>query len=423
MTNPTIATPRLGRSPSVCLDVNRRVVAVAACALAVFATASSVSAQGGYSHSQRYTLDGNGNRTTITDAAGITSQQTFDAFDRLTSITNIEGTTSYTWLKDGTLSTISRANGVYSVYQYDRAKRVTSITHSRNGATTSSFVYNYDLNGNRTKEVVTVAAISGQAGSITTTDYTFDDDDRLTTTVVRHQPPSATMPDESIVWVLDGVGNRRSELVTRLSDNTVTSDKLYTYSPRDQLLLMNDSVSGLSVQYGYSGNGNRTSRTVVKQGQPSQTTQFIFDARDLMIKVQPETPNVAGLPTIEYTYDPEGRRIERIETPATGGAPQVTLCIYTGQTLLHEAVPAVGAGGLRVTDTYRHGANLDRHVAYAPDGEYVLRHYQLDGLGTPIAMTDSTGATVTRTVFDAWGNIREQVAGGMVQARLRAYNR
>ncbi len=415
MTSQTVNSNRLSRWSSACLGGRPWISPAALCLLSVFASVSSVSAQGGYRHSQHYALDGNGNRTAITDAAGITTHQTFDAFDRLTSITNIEGTTSYTWQDDGLLSTISRANGVYSAYQYDRAKRVTSITHSRNGATTSGFVYNYDLNGNRTKEVVTVAAISGQAGSITTTDYTFDDDDRLTTTVVRHQPPSATMPDESTVWVLDGVGNRRSEVVTRLSDNTVISDKLYTYSMRDQLLLMNDGVSGLSVQYGYSGNGNRTSRTVTKPGQPTQTINFIFDARDLMIKVEPEAPNLAGIPTIEYTYDPEGRRIERIETPATGGAPAVTLYIYTGQTLLHEAVPAAGAGGLRVTDTYRQGANLDRHVAYAPDGAYVLRHYQLDALGTPIAMTDSTGATVTRTVFDAWGNTREQVANGAVQ--------
>lgn len=384
-------------------------------AIAAVSICPRAEGQGAYTHSQRYVLDGNGNRTAITDVAGITTRQTFDAFNRLTSIANIEGTTTYTWLKDGLLSTISRANGVHSAYQYDRAKRVTSLTHSRNGATTSSLVYSYDLNGNRTKEVLTVAAMNGQAGSITTTDYTFDGDDRLTGTVVRHQPPSATMPDERTDWVLDGVGNRRSEVVTRLSDNTVISDKLYTYSMRDQLLLVNDWVSGLSVQYGYSGNGNRTSRTVTKPGQPSQTINFIFDARDLMIKVEPEAPNLAGIPTVEYTYDAEGRKIERIETPATGGASEVTLFIYTGQTLLHEAEPAARAGGLRVTDTYRQGANLDRHVAYAADNTYVLRHYQLDAIGTPIAMTDSTGATVTRTAFDAWGNTREQVANGVVQ--------
>lgn len=415
MNSQTVNSLCLSRWSSACLHSGPRIATATACFLAALVSVGSVSAQGVYSHSQRYVLDGNGNRTAITDAAGITTHQTFDAFNRLTSTTNIEGTTSYTWRPDGLLSTISRANGVHSAYQYDRAKRITSLTHSRNGATTAGFVYTYDRNGNRSKEVLTVAAINGQAGSITTTDYTFDGDDRLTATVVRHQPPSTTMPDESTVWVLDGVGNRRSEVVTRLSDNTITSDKLYTYSVRDQLLLMSDSVSGLSVQYGYSGNGNRTSRTVNKPGQPAQTINFIFNARNLMIKVEPEAPNLAGVPTVEYTYDAEGRRIERIETPATGGASEVTLFIYTGQTLLHEAVPANVAGGLRVTDTYRQGANLDRHVAYASDGAYVLRHYQLDGLGTPVAMTDSTGATVTRTVYDAWGNIREQVANGAVQ--------
>ncbi len=402
----------------------RGLLVAAASFLAVFALASSVDAQAPYSHSQRFALDGNGNRTTVVDAAGIFTQQTFDELNRLTSIANIEGTTTYTWTRSGQLSTISRANGVHSAYQYDSAKRITSLTHSRGGATTSSFVYTYDANGNRTREVLTVAAMEGQAGSITTSDFTFDDDDRLISSELNHQPASTTIPNERKDWVLDGGGNRLSETVTRLSDSTITSSKIYVYGMRDQLLQVIDGTNGLTVQYGYADNGNRTSRTLFKQGQAPQSVNYIFDARDLMIRVEPEAPNLAGVPTVEYAYDAEGKRIERIETPATGGASAVTLFIYSDQTLLHEALPANEVNGLRITDTYRQGANLDRHVARVSDGAYVLRHYQLDGLGTPVGMTDSTGATVSRTVYDAWGNIREQVANGIVQSpwQLPNYN-
>ena len=378
---------------------------------------------GAYSHALHYGLDGNGNRTLITDAAGITTSQTFDAHNRLTQISSAEGTTLYTWRADSTLGEIIRGDGTRSTYQYDQAKRISSLTHFRDGAVTLTFNYQYDRNGNRTEQIRTQSAMSGQAGSIRTTIYTYDNDDRLTATEVRHQPQTPLSPDERIQWGLDGAGNRLSEVVTRLSDNTVTSSKAYNYSARDQLLRMEDVVSGLVVTFTYDGNGNRTSRTVAPQSQPAQTTTYFFDARNLMIRVVPEAPNMANAPTIEYVYDAEGRRVERIET-ATNGATQVSLFVYDGRKLLHEAVPAAVPGGLRITDTYRRGAKLDRHIAHTGTGSIFQRSYQLDAQDTPVAMTDSTGATVTRTVFDAWGNVLEQVADGVVQApwQLPSYN-
>ena len=388
---------------------------------------STVAASAGinaYAHTQRYALDGNGNRTAITDAASKVTSQTFDDFNRVkTTTTAGEGTTTNVWNKDGTLQSISRSNGTQSNYQYDRAKRVTSIAHTKAGATTLSFVYAYDPNGNRTQEIKTQSAISGQGGSVTTTVYGYDRDDRLISSDVRHQPASSTTPDERTQWTLDGVSNRKTEVVTRLSDQTITSNKTYAYSARDQLELMTDSVHQLTVAYGYDQNGNRTTRTVTKQGQPAQTTTYTFDARDRMIGAQPNAPNTANAARVDYQYDADGRQIERIETPATG-TPDTTLYVYTGHTLLHEADPSNTTDGLSISDTYRHSATLDRHIAIAAGGAMTLRHYQLDTLNTPVAMTDGNGDTVNRTTYNAWGEIEEQVANGIVQApwQLPSYN-
>ena len=204
---------------------------------------------------------------------------------------------------------------------------------------------------------------------------------------VRHQPASLTTPDETTLWTLDGVGNRKTEVVTRLSDQTITSNKTYAYSARDQLELMTDAVNLLSVAYGYDQNGNLTTRTVTKQGQPAQTTTYTFDARDRMIGAQPNAPNTANAARVDYQYDADGRQIERTESPATGTA-DTTLYVYTGHTLLHEADLSNSAGGLSITDTYRHSATRDRHIAIAQGGAMTLRHYQLDALNTPVAMTD-----------------------------------
>ncbi|MGD9584544.1 MAG: RHS repeat domain-containing protein [Lysobacterales bacterium] len=308
-------------------------------------------------------------------------------------------------------------------------QRIQAITHTQNGATTLAFAYQYDTNGNRRQETRTQSAINGQAGSVQTTSYAYDRDDRLIQTTVSHQPSDTSTPDERTDWTLDAVGNRLTETVTRLPDNTTTSNKSYVYSDRDQLLMMTDTVNQLTVEYAYDANGNRTQRTVTRQGQPPETTTYTFDARDRLTGVQPNAPNTANAPTIAYQYDADGRRIERIAFPATGQNPAATLYIYNGSSLLHEATPDASASspnttGLRLTDTYRSSAKLDRHLAFDASGSATIRFYQLDALDTPVAMTDANGNTVTRTSFDAWGNIEQQIAGGVVQTpwQLPNYN-
>ncbi|MBK6434593.1 MAG: glycohydrolase toxin TNT-related protein [Rhodanobacteraceae bacterium] len=127
------------------------------------------------------------------------------------------------------------------------------------------------------------------------------------------------------------------------------------------------------------------------------------NGRDRLIQAQPNAPNEA---IVEYQYDADDRRIARIETPRINGVPQApitTLYVFDNSTLLHEANLA------GITDTYRRSAKLDRHIAHATN---TVRHYQLDALDTPVAMTDATGATVNATTFDAWGNPTQQTAAG-----------
>ncbi|MBP9154718.1 MAG: RHS domain-containing protein [Xanthomonadales bacterium] len=127
------------------------------------------------------------------------------------------------------------------------------------------------------------------------------------------------------------------------------------------------------------------------------------NGRDRLIQAQPNAPNEA---IVEYQYDADDRRIARIATPRINGVPQApitTLYVFDNSTLLHEANLA------GITDTYRRSAKLDRHIAHQTN---TVRHYQLDALDTPVAMTDASGATVNATTFDAWGNPTQQTASG-----------
>ncbi|MBK7144287.1 MAG: RHS repeat protein [Xanthomonadales bacterium] len=349
------------------------------------------------------TRDANGNRTLSRDARNVATTNTFDAHNRLIGSSAAEGATTNTWNADGTLARITQANGVETVYAYDGAKRITSITHRTNGIATLTFGYDYDGRGNRIEETRTEAALPGQAARTITTTHAYDRDDRLVRSTITHQPANAQTPDTRTEWTLDAVGNRQTETVTELATNTVRANKTYTYNERDQLERITDPANDLQIDYAYDDNGNREQRIVRQNGVITSQVDYTFDARDRLIQAQPNAPNEA---IVQYQYDADDRRIARIETPRVNGIPQTpitTRSIYDGSNLLHEADPA------QITATYRRSAVLDRHIDHATN---TVRHYQLDALRTPVAMTDAAGNTINATTFDAWGNPTQQTAAG-----------
>ncbi|MBK7144299.1 MAG: RHS domain-containing protein [Xanthomonadales bacterium] len=181
------------------------------------------------------------------------------------------------------------------------------------------------------------------------------------------------------------------------------ANKTYTYNERDQLERITDPANDLQIDYAYDDNGNREQRIVRQNGVVTSQVDYTFDARDRLIQAQPNAPNEA---IVQYQYDADDRRIARIEIPRVNGTPQpsiVTEYVFDNSTLLHEADPA------QITATYRGSAVLDRHIDHATN---TVRHYQLDALRTPVAMTDAAGNTVTATTFDAWGNPTQQTAAG-----------
>ncbi|MBK7144295.1 MAG: RHS repeat-associated core domain-containing protein [Xanthomonadales bacterium] len=361
------------------------------------------------------TRDANGNRTLSRDARNVATTHTYDAHDRLFTSSDVGGTTTNTWNADGTLARITQANGVETVYAYDGAKRITSITHRTNGIATLTFGYDYDGRGNRREEQRIEAALPGQAARTITTTHAYDRDDRLVRSTVTHQPANPQTPDTRTTWTLDDVGNRQSETVTELATNTLRANKTYTYNERDQLERITDPANDLQIDYAYDDNGNREQRIVRQNGVVTSQVDYTFDARDRLIQAQPNAPNEA---IVQYQYDADDRRIARIETPRINGIPQTpitTRSIYDGSNLLHEADPA------QITATYRRSAVLDRHIDHATN---TVRHYQLDALRTPVAMTDAAGNTVTATTFDPWGNPTQQTASGTstVPWQVPSYN-
>lgn len=297
------------------------------------------------------------------------------------------------------------------------------------------------IDGNRTKETRTESALPGQAARTLSTVYAYDLDDRLIETRITHSPVDANNPDTRTVWTLDGVGNRLSETITRLDTQAVLSSKAYTYNARDQLTRVVDATNQLEVAYRYDGHGNRIKRELWRGAPLVQVdaTNYTFDARDRLIKAEPEAPNTANAPTLAFIYDADDHKIARIETPWANGTPQsasarVTYELREGIDLLHEAMPGnatsttPNAQGLRITDSYRRGAKLDRHIRFDESGngggssnpQAQVRFYQLDALDTPVVISDATGNAIASNTLDAWGNIQQQTANGQSSAPQRS---
>jgi RHS repeat-associated protein len=92
----------------------------------------------------RYEYDKADRVTKVTDPRGLITASAYDGFGRMWAESSPDtGTTTYAYHADGKLATVTRQNGVSTTYGYDQAGRVTSVT-----AGGQSTTYGYDWCGN-----------------------------------------------------------------------------------------------------------------------------------------------------------------------------------------------------------------------------------------------------------------------------------
>jgi RHS repeat-associated protein len=326
-----------------------------------------------------YDYDANGNRTRIS-APGGTSLLVYDHRNRLIQADG----SHYTHTSDGRLEGIQRPNGTATHYQYDPAGRVVEVAHTN---TTGAFVriaYAYDQNGNRTGQVET------RDGSSETTDYAFDDLDRL----VGYDLERADHSGESLAYVLDAVGNRTQETrVERAADGTSsTRVRGYTYDAGNRL----QSVTGADgdVVYSYDANGNTITR--IDNGvEPPERLRFVYDSRDQLVQTirgPPEAPTSLG----RYDYDYRGLRIRQRD-----GDRGAVDSYYDDDAVLEERRPPQSGADGALLAHYRY----DQLGARRLDTPAHSRHYHLDALGSTLALTDDDSRRTADYHLDPWGLI------------------
>ncbi len=281
-----------------------------------------------------------------------TISKTYDALNRLSTVTDAQGITSYTYDAIGRQTQIVYPNGTTTNYVYDSRNRVTSITHkSSGGATLQSFTYTLDAVGNRTQ----VVESSGR-----TVNYTYNNVNQLTQEVVTNDPSGN---NTTTTYSYDLVGN----LVTKIVDGTSTT---YTYNNNDQLTQQDAQT------FTYDGNGNLIQK---------DSTSYEYDDKNRLTKATTPTS------TIEYKYDANDNRIAKVVDGAT------TSYLIDTNTAYAQVITE-SSGGTDVHYTY--GNDLISNGS---------QFFLTDALGSTRGLVDSSETLTDSYDYTPYGEIASHV--------------
>jgi RHS repeat-associated protein len=352
--------------------------------------------------------DANGNETKVIDAVNnITRDKVYDVGNRITSMTDRNGTvawsyydkthelketkinhgsyqntTSYVYdvlnqnteVKDrdkiycfdydeyGNVRTYTTGNGVGTAFHYDHTKKIDLLSiGDQQGNSLLYETYKYDANSNRTN---TTHTKDGKTEEIA---YKYDSINQLT--------EEKLADGTTKKYTYDGFGNRTS---VQVGSKTTTAE----FNAGNQLTKYGEEALT------YDANGNRTS-----DGKYTYT----WNAIDQLTAV---TKKGESTPFATYKYDDDNRRIEKVVNG------NVTRYFYDGDSI-NPLYETDGNGNVLRQYVYSSG-NL--RLAMKTQGQTFYYHY--NSHGDVVAMTDQQGKVVASYEYDAWGNVLKSEATG-----------
>jgi RHS repeat-associated protein len=190
-----------------------------------------------------YTYDANSRRTSMTPAGQSVVTYAYDVLDRLTGVTQSAQTHGYSYDAIGRQTGQTRPNGVTTTNTFNDANQLTSMRHLKTGVVDEQHTYTYDAVGN----VAASNRTPGPVGKI----YTYDAVNRVTSVAATGALPGGSTP-QSASWTYDANGN----MATYTPAGGVT--QTYAYNNRDFLTSVTPT-GGTAVTYTYDANGNLTS--------------------------------------------------------------------------------------------------------------------------------------------------------------------
>ena len=371
---------------------------------------------------EQYTLDANGNRTSLRKRDGSIINYGYDALNRMTSKDwpGTAGDVSYSYdLLGHNLTAIFTASGKGITDTWDNAGRKLTSTTTM-GTASRQLKYQYDADGQRTR-------LTWPDGQYATFDH--DQLDRLTAVyeggatalaqlayyphgalnVVSRASGATTtysygtdMRLSSFVHNLTGTAgdvtygfpqyNPAGQIKQRTRDNnsyayagSYTVNRNYTANGLNQY-----SAAGPAT-FCYDANGNLTS---------DGTRVYQYSVENQLVQANAATstgcPTYPGMMTATLDYDPLGRLYQ-----TTNGASVTTQLLYDGDELVAEYD---GAGSL--LRRYVHGAAADDPLVWYEGptmGASSRQFLHADWQGSIVAISDNAGNAIAVNAYDDYG--------------------
>jgi RHS repeat-associated protein len=371
---------------------------------------------------EAYTYDTAGNRTSMTDPAGKTTDFCYDADYAGVPIATSHGNVTRR-IDPAPTAGAARPVTLNAYDALDYPAQVVSPNGVASGPTVtcstdfsasaaSPFAVNTDYSGGQLVDAVTKYTDPDLGLKVATTTYDINSIGQL----FRIYRPRSSDPsdpafnlyegrtyksDRTLLTSSDQLGDRwltDHDVVGRLVyvDNPMGAGlpalytTTYTYDAEDRLRLSNapspDGIApALTTEYRYDDVGN----PIIKIDPSGQVTKYVYDARDLLSEVH-ENPAAWTDPAVE----PSGTLITRYA--------------YDAAERLTRMTRADGTTYERVTDYTYDGRGLLRRETEYPNWPtttpVLVRTYTYDSLGRLKITTDPSGATTTNT-YDALGRV------------------
>jgi RHS repeat-associated protein len=304
-----------------------------------------------------YTYDSNGNITKVKDTNNGETTYTYDALNQT--------------------KTKKLPNGAQSSYTYNKNGWLTQREETSSGASTQTFTYEYDKNGNRTKDTLV------SSGTTETTSYTYDALNQLT---------RVTDKNGTRTYAFDEFNNRTSKQET--GKETIQ----YAYNTLNQLVETTQGAT--TTTYDYDKRGNLSE--VEENGKTTQT--YTFDSTNKMSKAiirksgNDENTNQATTVTTKYTYDGAGNRTG-VKVDKGGTVTSNTTYVVDQESAYNDIIMAYDS----VKGTTSVFTFTDEVISVETSGN--ISYYKTDEKHSVTDILDESGKTKATIEYDEYGVI------------------
>ncbi|MBM3859084.1 MAG: RHS repeat-associated core domain-containing protein [Verrucomicrobia bacterium] len=315
-----------------------------------------------------YTYDADGNRASMTYPDGTVVTYDYTARSQLASVSSESSViASYEYDLNGNRTGKTLGNGLFAKYTYNAASWLTALAHTNMAQAKALTRFNYTLDsvGNRTNKTQTTPKPTS-GNWVRKEPYGYDAVDQITSVLYI----TNNVTTRTVSYQYDPVGNRQ-----QVTDNGEVTG--YTVNALNQYTVVDGATLG------YDANGNLASAV----GPPplgNATAQY--DAQNRLVSASGGPSSV----TASFAYDARNRCVARTINGIT------TYLVYDGWSLIEER----DATGAQLAE-YIHGATIDEILCRTTSG--ATHYFHHDGLGSTIALTDSTGALLESYTYDVFG--------------------